>query len=165
VELAEAIWDLSGGAAEARNGWPDQELSEVGGDKVWFKPGLDLRGVHIRCLDWYPSFPPRSKVREKEIERGLSSGMPGRLAGEPDGGMPGPVLSEHQGSLFLRGLCVEAGHGIPPGTCRVKLWDSATGEAVGLMQVSKGFWRTDARKDWARRILRQLRAQHPGENL
>ncbi len=162
TDLVTAIWNLSGGEMAARDWWPTQELHKAGGDQVWFRPGLNLQGVRIRCLAWLPDFRLNGKVKERDLERNLQPIRMPRLLVESNDGIPGLNLSETEGTLYLQGLCPgPEGANLP--TCRVKLWDPATGQVVGLMQVSKGFWRTDAEKDWARRIRRQLRAQSPNE--
>jgi len=154
VELAAAIWELSGGA----NWWPAQALDEHDGDRVWFRPDLDLRGARIRCLAWLPGYSHRARVREKDIGRGVGHRMPGLLVDANDEGLAGPILSETAGDLYLQGEELQGA------VCRAKLWDPATRETLGLMEVGRGLWPTGAGKDWARRILGQLRNQRPDGN-
>jgi hypothetical protein len=158
ISLPATIWTLGGGEVAMRDWWPGQSLHEEDGDQVWFQPGLDLSGTRIRCLRWLPGPTLDAKVAERDLAMGLQATRMPRLlaAAERDG--TGPALSETEGSLYLQGLC--------PGpepwrarTCRVKLWDPATGQVVGLMQVSKGFWRSHTEGDWVRRIQRHLRNQ------
>jgi len=164
VEVAAALWKLSGGEAAAHHWWPAQELSEIDGDYVWFRPGMDMRGTRIRCLPWLPDYSRSAQVREKDIRRGLPTRMPSLLVAEAPAGQPGPVLSEGAGDLYLQGHC-DAFQGRGQSlSCRVKVWDPATGEVVGLMQVTKGFWQRNIEQDWARRIVHQLVAHKPNED-
>ena len=169
THLRSAIWALTGGEAARRTWWPPlHAMEKKDGDQVWFKPGLDLRQARILCLPWMPEETLQAKVREKDLDRGLqATRMPGLLA-DPGGNMVGPWLSEAEGTLFLQGECPGPERMASLG-CRVKLWDPGTGEVLGLLQVRKGFWRSNVEKDWVRRIRRHLQAQlgpspHAGAN-
>jgi len=155
TSLPAAIWELAGRPAAEATWWPARELHEADGDKVWFSSGLDLSQARIHCLRWLPGQSLDSELGEKELKWGLQANrMPRKLA-EPEAEKGGPTLSETEGTLFLQGEAQPRNGPI----CRVRLWDPATGQVLGLMQVSKGFWRTDIEKDWARRIRKHLRSQ------
>ncbi len=154
ARLQATLWKLCGGEAMAKDWWPSQKLQRQDGDEVWFQPGLDLSRASIRCLRWLPGPSLQGVFGEGDLERRLQANRMPSLLAEPQDDETGPFLSETKGSLYL-----QVSEPWAKDTCWAKLWDPATGQVLGLMEVTKGFWSSDKHQDWARRIRRHLRAQ------